>query len=77
MAAWYVFSALGFYPMNPDSGIYAIGSPVVSKAVIHLDGEKYHGRTFTVIADNNSGVLREKQGFLKRGAGIEIGAIPK
>src|ERR1700677_4706614 len=37
MAAWYVFSALGFYPMNPDSGIYAIGSPVVSKAVIHLD----------------------------------------
>jgi predicted alpha-1,2-mannosidase len=54
MAAWYVFSALGFYPVNPDSGIYVIGSPVVSKAVIHLDSNKYHGRTFTVIADNNS-----------------------
>lgn len=54
MAAWYVFSALGFYPMNPDSGVYAIGSPVVSKAVIHLDREKYHGRTFTVVAKNNS-----------------------
>jgi hypothetical protein len=54
MAAWYVFSALGFYPMNPDSGIYAIGSPVVSKAVIHLDQDKYHGHTFTVIAKNNS-----------------------
>ena len=54
MAAWYVFSALGFYPMNPDSGIYAIGSPVVSKAVIHLDHDKYHGHTFTVIAKNNS-----------------------
>jgi predicted alpha-1,2-mannosidase len=53
MAAWYVFSALGFYPMNPDSGVYAIGSPVVSKAVLHLDGEKYHGHTFTVLADNN------------------------
>jgi predicted alpha-1,2-mannosidase len=53
MAAWYVFSALGFYPMNPDSGIYAIGSPVVSKAVLHLDREKYDGHTFTVLADDN------------------------
>jgi len=53
MAAWYVFSALGFYPMNPDSGVYAIGSPVVSKAVLHLDGEKYHGHSFTVLAENN------------------------
>lgn len=54
MAAWYIFSALGFYPVNPDSGIYAIGSPVVSKAVVHLDRDKYHGRTFTVLAKNNS-----------------------
>jgi len=54
MAAWYVFSALGFYPVNPDSGCYAIGSPLVSKAVIHLDREKHHGRTFTVVAENNS-----------------------
>ncbi|HTR43505.1 MAG TPA: GH92 family glycosyl hydrolase, partial [Pseudomonadales bacterium] len=54
MAAWYVFSALGFYPVNPDSGIYILGSPVVTKAVIHLDHDKYHGRTFTVIADNNN-----------------------
>jgi len=53
MAAWYVFSALGFYPVNPDSGIYALGSPVVTKAVIHLDRDRYHGRKFTVIADNN------------------------
>jgi hypothetical protein len=54
MSAWYVFSALGFYPMNPDSGIYAIGSPVVTKAVLHLDRDKYHGHTFTVEAGNNS-----------------------
>jgi len=54
MAAWYVFSALGFYPMNPDSGVYAIGSPVVSEAVVHLDGKKYQGHTFTVTAENNS-----------------------
>lgn len=53
MAAWYVFSALGFYPVSPGSGIYVIGSPVVTKAVIHLDHDMFHGRTFTVIAENN------------------------
>ena len=54
MAAWYIFSALGFYPVNPDSDVFVIGSPVVNKAVIHLDQEKYHGHTFTVTAENNS-----------------------
>lgn len=54
LSAWYVFSALGFYPVNPVNGVYAIGSPVVSKAVIHMDREKYDGKTFTVIAENNS-----------------------
>jgi predicted alpha-1,2-mannosidase len=54
MSAWYIFSALGFYPVNPTSGVYAIGSPVVSEAVIHLDPDKYQGRTFTVLAKNNS-----------------------
>jgi predicted alpha-1,2-mannosidase len=54
MSAWYVFSALGFYPVNPAAGVYAIGSPAVSKSVLHLDGKKYGGREFTVIAQNNS-----------------------
>jgi predicted alpha-1,2-mannosidase len=54
MTAWYVFSAMGFYPVNPDSGVYMIGSPVLSKVVLHLDSKKYHGHTFTVIARNNS-----------------------
>jgi hypothetical protein len=40
--------------MNPDSGVYAIGSPVVSEAVVHLDGKQYQGHTFTVTAENNS-----------------------
>ncbi len=54
MAAWYVFSALGFYPVNPASGVYVLGSPAVSKAVLHLDPQHYGGHTFTVIAQNNS-----------------------
>ena len=54
MAAWYVFSALGFYPVNPASGVYMIGSPVVSRAVLHLDPKKYKGGKFVIIAKNNS-----------------------
>jgi predicted alpha-1,2-mannosidase len=54
MAAWYVLSALGFYPVNPASGVYVIGSPVVEEAVFSLDAKKYGGRKFKVIARNNS-----------------------
>ena len=54
MSAWYVFSALGFYPVNPAQGVYVIGSPGVDKATIRLDKNYYGGRTFTVTARNNS-----------------------
>ncbi|MFC1640739.1 GH92 family glycosyl hydrolase [Patescibacteria group bacterium] len=50
MSAWYVFSSMGFYPVNPASGIYVIGSPAVQEASIDLGG----GGQFTVIAENNS-----------------------
>ncbi len=46
MSAWYVFSALGFYPVTPASDEYAIGRPFVAKAAIHLA----NGRTFVVSA---------------------------
>ncbi|KAK7001649.1 glycoside hydrolase family 92 protein [Favolaschia claudopus] len=38
MSAWYLFSALGFYPVNPASGDYVVGSPFFDKATIHLPG---------------------------------------
>jgi predicted alpha-1,2-mannosidase len=47
MSAWYVFSAMGFYPVTPASNEYAIGRPFVMKASIHLP----KGKTFTVTAD--------------------------
>ena len=53
MAAWYVQSALGFYPVNPASGIYVLGSPVVDKAVIRLDPKFGRDKTFTVVAEHN------------------------
>lgn len=36
MSVWYVFSALGFYPVNPAAGEYALGLPLFPKATIHL-----------------------------------------
>ncbi|MDE3143938.1 MAG: GH92 family glycosyl hydrolase [Bacteroidota bacterium] len=46
MSAWYVFSSLGFYPVNPASGEYVIGVPSADKASLQLS----NGKTFTVIA---------------------------
>lgn len=51
MSAWYVWSAIGFYPVNPVGGVYVIGSPRVDKATIKLG---VGGKTFTMIAANNS-----------------------
>jgi predicted alpha-1,2-mannosidase len=40
MSAWYLFSALGFYPLEVGSPVYAIGSPLFTKATIHLENGK-------------------------------------
>ena len=40
MSAWYIFSALGLYPMNPASGEYVFGFPLVKNAIINLFGNK-------------------------------------
>jgi predicted alpha-1,2-mannosidase len=50
MSAWYIMSALGFYPVSPSSGAYVLGSPVVDKATIRLP----QGKTFVVNVQNNS-----------------------
>jgi hypothetical protein len=47
-SAWYVFSAMGFYPVCPASNEYAIGTPLFAKVSLHLE----NGKT-TVITDNN------------------------
>ncbi len=50
MGAWYVFSAMGFYPFCPGAPYYVMGSPLFRKTTIHLPG----GRTFTLSADGVS-----------------------
>lgn len=49
-SAWYVFSALGFYPVCPGADEYAVGSPLFRKAVIHLE----NGNTIEIDAPENS-----------------------
>ncbi len=50
MSAWLLFTAMGFYPVNPASGEYMIGSPMYSRMSIRLQS----GKTFRVIAENVS-----------------------
>ena len=50
MSSWYVFSALGFYPVNPAQGVYAFGSPIIDTARLNLE----NGKIFTVETKNNS-----------------------
>ena len=48
MSAWYIFSAMGFYPVNPASGLYVFGSPLLKHTVLNLD----NGKKFTINVTN-------------------------
>lgn len=50
MSAWYMFSAMGFYPVSPVSAQYVFGAPQFPKFVLHLPD----GKTFTIIAEGLS-----------------------
>jgi predicted alpha-1,2-mannosidase len=50
MSAWYLFTAMGFYPVCPGSDYYVIGSPCIKKAEMQLS----NGKKFTTIAENLS-----------------------
>ncbi|WP_431126341.1 GH92 family glycosyl hydrolase [Flagellimonas flava] len=50
MSAWYVFSAMGFYPMNPASGQYELGSPIFEKVTLSVAQDK----EFILTAKNTS-----------------------
>jgi predicted alpha-1,2-mannosidase len=49
-SAWYVFSAMGFYPVCPGSGEYVFGAPLFNKITVQLE----NGNTFVIDAVNNS-----------------------
>ncbi|MEP1488803.1 MAG: GH92 family glycosyl hydrolase [Algibacter sp.] len=54
MSAWLVYSMMGIYPASLGDNKYQITSPVYDKIEVSLDSKYYPGKTFTVIAKNNS-----------------------
>ena len=50
MSAWYIFSALGFYPFHPGNAEYVLGTPLFTKATLHLAG----GKDFVITAPNKT-----------------------
>lgn len=63
MSAWYVFSALGFYPVNPVDGLYAVGAPLFPRAELTLPG----GKTLTITAEGLSPEKRYVESVTLRG----------
>ncbi len=65
MSAWYIFSVLGFYPVNPSSGEYVLGKPLVKSARIHLPD----GKLFQIIGSGSKTVLLNQKplnrGFIR------------
>ncbi|MFE6287782.1 GH92 family glycosyl hydrolase [Streptomyces sp. NPDC057877] len=71
-SAWYLFSALGFYPLVMGSGEYAIGSPLFTKATVHLE----NGEDLVVRAPKNNAKNIYVQGLKVNGRSWHSTALP-
>ncbi|MER6524098.1 GH92 family glycosyl hydrolase [Streptomyces sp. NPDC001508] len=72
MSGWYLFSALGFYPLVMGSGEYAIGSPLFKKVTVHLE----NGRDLVVDAPKNSAKNVYVQGLKVNGRSWTSTSLP-
>ncbi|MGW3951141.1 GH92 family glycosyl hydrolase [Streptomyces sp. NPDC004752] len=72
MSGWYLFSALGFYPLVMGSGEYAIGSPLFKKVTVHLE----NGRDLVVDAPRNSAKNVYVQGLKVNGRAWTSTSLP-
>jgi predicted alpha-1,2-mannosidase len=63
MSAWYIFSSLGFYPVNPVNGIFVFGSPLADEVNVKLN----NGKAFNIKAKNNSDQNKYIQSILLNG----------
>ena len=72
MSAWYVFSSLGFYPLVMGQGEYAVGSPLFTKATVHLE----NGRDLVIKAPRNSARNVYVQGLRVNGKAWKSTALP-
>ncbi|MFJ8916155.1 GH92 family glycosyl hydrolase [Amycolatopsis sp. NPDC102389] len=71
MSAWYVFAALGFYPLAMGSPEYVIGSPLFTKATVHLE----NGKDLVIEAPGNTGDTVYVQGLTIDGRPHDSGTL--
>jgi len=71
MSAWFVFSAMGFYPVTPGNNIYTIGSPGFDKITINLDKKYYKADKFIIETRNNSKENKYIQSVILNGKPLE------
>jgi predicted alpha-1,2-mannosidase len=71
MSAWYVFSAMGFYPVNPVGGVYVLGSPLFDQVTIELD----NGAEFVIRARGSSSQRRYVQSVELNGVSYPFGYV--
>jgi putative alpha-1,2-mannosidase len=58
ISAWFVFSALGFYPVAPAAAEYAVGAPLFREARIRLNGKYFTGKEFVIESQPTAGSSR-------------------
>ncbi len=67
MSAWYLFSVMGFYPVNPIGGEYVLGAPQLPRITLHLE----NGNTFTIVAESLSAANKYVQSVTLNGKPLE------
>jgi len=73
MSSWYIFSALGFYPLAPASGEYQIGSPLFTKATVHLQ----NGKDLVIEAPGNTTGTPYVGGVKVNGQKLDTTTLPQ
>lgn len=68
MSAWYMFSAMGFYPVNPVSATYIFGAPQLPEFILHLQD----GKTFTIKAEGLSEENKYVESIILNGKPYEL-----
>ncbi len=71
MSAWYLFSVMGFYPLNPVGGEYVLGAPQLPRISLNLE----NGKTFTVIAEGLSPECKYVESVTFNGEPLTSGTI--
>ncbi|MBR6691255.1 MAG: GH92 family glycosyl hydrolase [Bacteroidaceae bacterium] len=73
MSAWYVMSAMGFYPVDPCGGEYEIGAPLFPEATLHLPD----GKTFTVLCHSERSEESQKSHTQETEKGSSVVTLPQ